>query len=252
MLKLRTLFATALLLTAPVLTSAPALAEPSFNLDVWQGAKVYYQPGFAFLDTGALNQSIAPSGYANYSGTFLSQGGGVQVILDRIVIGGSGYSLNGFRTASGKGDTLGVSSGYGLLNLGYVIFKEQNFSLYPILGIGSGSVRLSSSEALNKLFGFVSSSDVFDLQSSQVVLDLGLGADYLLDFNGDPNHASGLLVGLKLGYVFVPSPPQWESGGRPVGGSVPNLNAQGPYLSLSLGVGTQREQQTSGEAQPFN
>lgn len=223
------------------LTAGSALAEPEFNLDVWQGAKVFYQPGFALLDTGALNQAIAPQTYGNYSGTFLSQGGAVQVMFDRIVIGGAGYSLSGFRTSSATGQTLGVSSGYGLFQLGYVVLREQNFSVYPTLGIGSGSVKISGSDPLNKVFGFNAAADVFDLQSSQVVLDVGVGSDYLIDFNGDPAHASGLVVGLKLGYLLVLSPPQWESGGRPVGGTIPNLNAQGPYLSLSLGIGTQRE-----------
>lgn len=227
---------------------APAQAQPSLDLDVWQGAKAYYQPGFSILDTGPLNQVLAPNNYANFSGFFLSQGGGIQVVLDRIVIGAAGYGLNGFRSSTAGGDSLGVSSGFGLFQLGYVILREQRFSLYPILGIGSGSTRITSSAPLNKVFAFTSSSDLFDMQSSQVVLDLGLGADYLLDFNGDPNHASGLVVGLKLGYVFIPSPPQWESAGRPVGGAVPNLNAQGPYLSISLGIGTEREH--SNESQP--
>lgn len=223
------------------LPMAPASAEPAFNFDVWEGAKAYYQPGFSFLDTNSLNQLIAPAGYANYSNTFLTQGGGAQVILDRIVIGGSGFGLSGFRAASGKGETLAVSGGYGLLNLGYVIVRQKNFSLYPMIGIGSGGVKINSSEALNKLFSFTSNSDVFELQSSQIVMDIGLGADYLIDFNADRKLATGLDVGLKLGYVFVPSPPQWESAGRPVGGSVPNLNTQGVYLSLSLGLGAQRE-----------
>ena len=228
-------------LAATSLLNVPAQAEPSLNLDVWNGAKIYYQPGFSFFDTNALNQAIAPAGYGNYSGTFLSQGGGFQIVLDRIILGGSTFSQSGFRTASSQGQTIGVSSGYGLLNLGYVLWQEKNFSLYPILGIGSGSSKISSSESLAKLFTFNSTTEVNELSSSQIIMDLGLGADYLLDFNGDPAHASGLLVGLKLGYVFVPSPPQWEMGGKPFGGSIPNLNSQGPYLSISLGLGTQRE-----------
>lgn len=230
-----------LLLATGIGAALPAAAEPAFNFDVWEGAKAYYQPGFSFLDTNSLNQLIAPAGYANYSNTFLTQGGGAQVILDRIVIGGSGFGLSGFRAASGKGETLAVSGGYGLLNLGYVIVRQKNFSLYPMIGIGSGGVKINASEALNKLFGFTSGSDVFELQSSQIVMDIGLGADYLIDFNADRKLATGLDVGLKLGYVFVPSPPQWESAGRPVGGSVPNLNTQGVYLSISLGLGAQRE-----------
>lgn len=235
------LLALALTLIATTGLSVPAQAEPEFNLDVWQGAKVFYQPGFSFLDTGALNQAIAPQAYGNFSGTFLSQGGAIQVMFDRILIGGAGYGLSGFRAASASGQTLSVSSGYGLFQLGYVVLREQGFSVYPMLGVGSGSVKMTGSEPLNKLFGFTSNSDVFDLQTSQVLLDIGVGSDYLIDFNGDPAHASGLVVGLKLGYLLVLSPPQWETAGRPVGGSVPNLNAQGPYLSLSLGFGTQRE-----------
>src|SRR5687767_2306031 len=100
---------TTLCCCASLLLSAPALSDPSLNLDVWQGAKLYYQPGFSFLDTGPLNQLLAPNGYANYCRTFLSQGGGVQVVLDRIVLGAGGYGLSGFRAASATGETLGVT-----------------------------------------------------------------------------------------------------------------------------------------------
>lgn len=229
-----------LALLAPCI-AFPASAEPSFDLDVFQGAKAYYQPGFSFLDTGPLNQAITPAGYPNYSNTFITQGGGVQVMLDRIVIGGSGFGLSGFRATSGKGETLAVSGGYGLLNLGYVIYRQKQFSLYPMIGIGSGGIKVSASEALNKLFGFSATSDVYEMQSSQIVMDLGLAADYLIDFNADRRNATGLSVGLKLGYVFVPSPPQWEAGGRAVGGALPSASVQGPYFSLSLGAGTARE-----------
>lgn len=221
----------------------PAQAQASLNLEVFQGAKAWYSPGFSFLDMGGINTAIASFGYNPLSPTFISSGGGAHLILDRIILGGAGYALNGFRSANSQGDILAVQGGYGLFNLGFLVLSESNFSLYPMLGLGSGSVSISGSTALNKLFGLSSSENLDRLDSSQVVLDIGLGADYMIDFNGDPEQASGLLVGLKLGYLFVVSPTQWEANRRIIGGSnLPNLSNQGLYFQLSLGAGTQRSQ----------
>ena len=219
-----------------------AQAEPEFNFDVWKGVKGYYYPGFSFLNTSSLNQTLAENNFSNYSGTFLNQAGGAHVILDRIILGGSGHGLIGFRAASAKGDTIAVDGGYGLLNLGYLLISNKGFNLYPTLGIGSGIMTISSSTALNKLFKFESTEDIFRLNSSQIILDLGISADYMIDFNTDPQHASGILVGLRLGFVFVPSPTQWESNRRVFGGTtLPNLSSQGIYINLMLGGGTVRE-----------
>lgn len=225
------------------LNSQPVCAQPSLNLEVFQGVKAWYSPGFSFLDMAGLNTAIASAGYQPLSPTFISSGGGAHVILDRIILGGSGYVLNGFRGTNASGDILSVQGGYGLFNLGYLILNEGNFSLYPLLGLGSGSISVSGSQSLNQLFGLSGNQSIDRLDSTQVVLDIGLGGDYMIDFNGDPGQTSGLLVGLKLGYLFVVSPTQWESNRRLVGGSnLPSISNQGLYFQLSLGVGTQRSQ----------
>jgi hypothetical protein len=221
--------------------TSPAQSQPNLNWDVFQGAKAWYSPGFSFLDTASLNSAIASQGYNNLSSVFISQSGGAHIILDRIILGGSGAGLNGFRTTNTNGDVLGVSGGYGLFNLGYLIYHEENFSLYPILGIGSGNISISGSGPLNKIFGLSGKEDIARIDSAQVILDIGLAADYLIDFNADPENASGIVVGLKLGYLFVASPTQWESNRQIVGGSnLPNLSNQGIYFNLNLGGGTQR------------
>lgn len=221
---------------------APAtLAQPTLNLDAWNGVKAYYQPGFSFANTGTLSQIMFDNGFSGYSSTFISHGGGAHIILSKIILGGSGYGLTGFRTASDNGSTLSVGGGYGLLNVGYQLFTSNGFSLYPMLGIGGGGMSINSSIPLNKLFGLRTSGDIYTMETSQVVLDLGLAADYLIDFNGDPDEDSGVLVGVKLGFIFVPSPAQWQSNRQILGGSLlPAISAQGPYFSLSLGGGTQR------------
>lgn len=221
---------------------AQAQVEPLINLDVWERAQVFYSPGFAFLDTSPLNQPLGVEGFSPYSGTFISQGGGALINFNGIVIGGSGYGLTGFRSANSAGDTLYVEGRYGLFHLGYEIFSENGFHVYPLLGIGSGSVSVTSSQPLGGIFGFQNAPDATRMDSSQVVLDLALAADYLIDFNANPELATGLLVGLKLGYLFVPSPPQWEANRQVLGGSLPNLNVGGLYVQLMLGAGAGRKE----------
>lgn len=222
-------------------TTALAQQLPPWDLEAFKGAKVFYRPGFSFLGTGDLNQTLEYEGFSPYSPTFISHSGSAHLLLDQILIGASGTGLSGFRSAATTGQTLSVSGGYGLFQLGYQIIKEEGFSLYPMLGIGSGSTQISSSEPLNPLFGLTGSQDVYQMQSSQVILDLGLGADYLVNFSAHPAWDAGLLVGLRLGYLLVPSPPQWQTGPRLLGGNLPGLNNQGFYINLSLGLGAQRD-----------
>lgn len=226
-------------LMALLLSISPAAkAEPGFNLEAFDGVKAYYQPGFSFLDTGAFNRTLEGAGFTPLSGTLISQGASAHIILERVLLGASGQSIQGFRTTASQGGSLSVSGGYGLFQLGYQVWAKDGFSLYPILGIGGGQLQISGSDSLNNLFGLSPTSAINRLETSQVILDLGLGGDYLIDLNGDPHQRSGLLVGLKLGYVFVPSPPQWEHNRQVVGGSaLPQLSSQGPYISLSLGMG---------------
>lgn len=223
-----------------LLCAQGASAQPAFDLEAFKGGKVYYQPGFSFLNTGPLNQTLEGNGFGAYSPFFIAQGGGAHLVLDKILIGASGFGLNGFTATSTQGNSLQISGGYGLFNLGYLIWSEGGFSLYPMLGIGSGSVKINSNQPLNTLLGLSTSNQVSTLESSQVVLDFGLGADYLVDFNADPEHQSGVLVGLRLGYTLIPSPAQWVANGQAVGGRLPELNTQGFYLGLTLGAGSIR------------
>lgn len=221
------------------LWALPVQAQtPSLDLSAFQGARGHYELGFSWLDSAAFNNALESDGFAPLSGTFIRQGGGVEVLLERVLVGASGYALNGFQTANSTGDSFAVNGGYGVFKLGYLVIQEPGFSLYPVMGIGSGSLNVSSSRALNQIFSFAG-DEVFQMQTPQIVLDLGVGADYMIDFNGDPSQDSGVNLGLRLGYAWVPSPQQWRSGQRLLAGQVPNMSVQGPYLQLSLGGGTQ-------------
>lgn len=220
--------------------SLPAQAQPAFDLDAFKGGKLYYQPGFSFLGTSNLNPSLELHGFQPMSGTFVSHNFGAQVVLDRIILGASGTVLNGFTVASSQNGTLQASGGHGLFQVGYILFAENGFSLYPILGLGSGSVKLAGSQALNEVFEISNSKPINSIESSQIVLDLGIGMDYLVDFNADPDYESGVLVGLRAGYLLIPSPNQWSANGQTLAGRLPDFNTQGFYLNLSLGGGSLR------------
>ena len=230
------------LLTSLALWLSPlAQAQPSFNPEVFQGVRGWYTPGFTLLDSASFNAATTDAGYGNLSPVFISQGGGAHVILDRIILGAAFQNSSGFRTVNAKGEALAVQGGHGLFQLGYLLVNSGPFSLYPVLGIGSGSTSIRATGALNTLFGLSRTEAIEQIDSTQVLLDLGLGADYMIDFNGDTTQASGLLVGLRAGYLWVASPPQWESGRQIISGSrLPQLNQQGLYLQLTLGAGTQR------------
>lgn len=235
------LLATAFIGLTTVSANAQSQITDIIDLDAFQGVKIFYEPGLSILDTGALNKTIQSLDFPEHSAYFISQGGGGFIQLDQLLLGATAASLSGFRTANASGETLQIQGGYGLFQIGYRIFAENGFSLYPVIGFGSGNMQISSTTPLNQAFGLKISEDVRSMQTSQWLLDLGLGADYLVNFQAQPGLETGLLIGLRTGYLLVPSPPQWQTNSGIIGGNqVPAMNSQGPYFRVRLGFGTQR------------
>ena len=110
--------------------------------------------------------------YPDETSFLYSTGGGGHIITDKWLIGGEGHAS--------FGDTAG---GYGFFNVGYLIVEKDFVMVYPILGLGGGSMSSATT------------SDV----SSCALLNPGVGVDFLIPLKSN----SGILLGLRGGFTFT-------------------------------------------------
>jgi len=110
--------------------------------------------------------------YPDETSFLYSTGGGGHIITDMWLIGGEGHAS--------FGETAG---GYGFFNVGYLVVKKEFVMVYPILGLGGGSMTSATSETV----------------SSCALLNPAVGVDFLIPVKNN----SGILLGLRGGFTFT-------------------------------------------------
>ncbi|MDX2284559.1 MAG: hypothetical protein NW241_10365 [Bacteroidia bacterium] len=146
---------------------------------------------------------------------------------NRIVMGGEGFTVAQFAIQGSRAVDLAGGAGYGFL--GYEFVRTKRLSLYPLLGIGGGGLRISLQEQPDE--------DQFDayaqgnaagatFSSGWLLGQAALGLNYYGTY--------GQLMGLRIGAYTSPSR-AWES---PFGElqNAPSDRLTGFYFSLLFGL----------------
>jgi len=225
-----------------VITMSVLLVSPSqgrkheATIDV-SGGRGYVMMGTSMLDIDELNTSLSNAGYSELSDNFFTLGGGGHAIINRIIIGGEGHGLMADETTTGN-YTVSLTGGYGLVNVGYLIFSRGGFHLYPLLGIGGGAIDLKIHEREAPSFDEILDDPKrgSELSTGGFLLNVSIGADHLFILGGDEEGEGGLVLGLRAGYTFTPIKGDWNMYDMDVGGG-PDIGITGPYFHLMLGGG---------------
>ncbi|NOY77102.1 MAG: hypothetical protein GXO76_04455 [Calditrichaeota bacterium] len=205
------------------------------------GGLGYFMVGAATIDLSDLNAALHAAGYPKLSDRFLSMGGGGLAFINRLIIGGEGSGLSE-ASVTANGNRITLTGGYGMFEMGYLLFSAQKGGLYPLLGIGGGGLNLNLaeenqsvkfSEILNTPKGSV------QLSSGAFLINLGLGGHYFLRSADRKGEASGFLVGFRLGYVLALTSKNWELQNGTVL-DAPKTTFSGPYFQLTIGGGGQQ------------
>jgi hypothetical protein len=109
-----------------------------------------------------------------------SVGGGGHSLKNRFIIGGEGHSSFGTDNAGG----------YGFFDIGYAVLISDTLVLYPLIGIGGGAMTRPVDPSV----------------SSCALLNPAVGFDYLIHRKSK----SGILLGLRLGYIFTLYSDTWD------------------------------------------
>ena len=220
-----------------MLQALPALAVDAGPKLKSRGAG-YFMFGGSFLDIGRLSTALERSGYSGLSGDFFTLGGGGHVVIGRLVLGGEGHGFSGKSSANGR-YKIALSGGCGFFNLGYVLYSGKGLQVYPLCGLGAGSITLNITDRRTASF-----EDVLNdpgrsarLSTSGFLLNLGLQAEKFIGFGSRSRGEGGLVIGVRAGYMFAPVKGGWELEKIEIDGG-PGTAFAGPYIRLIIGAGS--------------
>lgn len=201
------------------------------------GGVGYFTPGASILTISKLNSELSSKNYPKFNNTFSSVGGGGHAIISNFIIGGEGQGLIGKEQTTDK-RTLNIAGGYGVFNLGYILFEKNGLMIYPIVGLGGSGLSISITERMIPKFSEVIDSlkGHIELSTGAFMLNFALGADYLISLDRQENTHSGVLVGIRIGFTFTPVAGDWKMDDVKVS-SGPETGLNGVYIKLLIGGG---------------
>jgi len=230
-----TLSMTAVVIMSLLLTSLLLGQESTIEEGAGMGWGIL---GFQTFDTEALNSTLENNTYSAFSDKFFTVGGGGQGIIKRVILGGEGYALLGETSTQGNRET-SIAGGAGFFNLGYVALSTKTLRMYPLLGIGGGAIGLrifEKSEGLSFEDVLKDPKRSVELTTGGLLLNLSLGADYLIIMEENEEGAGGLIFGLRIGYTVAPIKGDWMMDDLTVSDG-PELGMTGPFIRLMIGGG---------------
>jgi hypothetical protein len=213
------------LLAGLLLVSVAAAARPV------NGGFGCFGPTVGFVNFDGLNAAFDSGGITRQLGSMhWGFGGAGYALIDRIVIGGSGWG--GSQTVASDSLRAQVEISGGEFDLGYQVFSMKHLIVAPMLGIGGSGYTIE----LQKLSGTIPSFN-------ELLLNPGRTSKVSFSsFSITPQLMVTVpisFVGLQLrgGYCYTPTNPEWEleNGGKLPSG--PTISKGMPFATLNVVFG---------------
>ncbi len=213
-------------LLAGLLLASVAVAAPPVN-----GGFGCVGPTVGIVDFSGLDNALAAGSITQKLGSMQwGFGGGAFALVNRVVIGGSGWGSSQTVGSNDLRATVEIASGE--FDLGYQVFSMKHLLIAPVLGIGGGGYTIE----LQKLSGMPLTFDSLlknpgytsKVSFSSLTLSPQLMVTVPISFVG---------VQLRGGYCYTPTTPQWglEGGGRLSSG--PTISKGMPFATLNVVFG---------------
>jgi len=192
--------------------------------------------GYAHLNNSDF-QKFLPEGFYQLSESYLLLGGEGYGLKGNFLVGGSGQAIVGQDESNGSLKTE-ISGGMGFFNLGYTLVNQDKIKVFPMLGIGGGSMELRISEhkdvSVNEIIQ--EPSREITLEVGNFLLDFSLGLDYIPRIHMAKNgkEGGGFKTGVRVGYMLGFNSDNWNYGGGDVNGA-PNFGLNSFYVKMVIG-----------------
>lgn len=204
------------------------------KMSIW-----YFSAGGNMLNIGDLNDAIEAVGYPTISENFYSFGlGGHSVMKKNFILGMEAQMLMS-EEVSGNNLENSMDAAYGMLNFGINLWSRNMFRVYPLIGLGYGSLKFKiQEEGTSPTFSeiLLDPRRNVTLRTSGFLLNIALGADYIIKFGKHKKKDRGLLVGFRFGYTTTPFKGDWQVNETEITGG-PEIGITGPYIRLIIGGG---------------
>lgn len=205
-------------------------------------------PGAAFIGGGIsgiatdeLDNRLVARGYPTFGGTATVLGiGAYRMLSSGVMLGfeGNGLIIGEEDHAGGE---VGLGGGYATLGVGFAFQLLPRARVYPRVGLGAGGMGMwiesaEDSAAFDEVLANPTPApDAREqvLSRDGVVIDAGGGVEFT-----PIRWGSGLLIGLRFGYLFAPFDSSWDlirgiSSSDVTGG--PDATISGPYIRVVVG-----------------
>jgi hypothetical protein len=213
-------------LLAGLMLTSVAVAAPPFN-----GGFGCFGPTVGIVDFSGLDAAFATGGITQKLGSMQwGFGGAGFALIDRVVIGGSGWGSSQTIGSNDLRATVEIAGGE--FDLGYQVYSLKKLLIAPMLGIGGGGYTIE----LQKLSGMPPNFDSL-LQNpgytsrvsfSGLTLSPQLMVTVPISFVG---------VQLRGGYCYTPMHPAWALEGGSKLASGPSISKGMPFVTLNVVFG---------------
>ncbi len=231
---------------APVLAAQGARGEGVGSGGTFPYVSVFFATGGSLTSTGDLNARLDTAGFFAVSNDAISYGGGVRGRWGRMVFGGEFSAIDfGEEGDPVRGKTSALRSRYYLAQVGYATWAGRHLNVYPMLGIGAGSMSLTLADrngggtpptGVDPTFTEIVLHPNYSslVVANYLLFEPAIGADWLvLRSVGD---RLGLSIGARLGKSFAPNRAAWKlHGSKVIGG--PDVGPDGMFARFTFGIG---------------
>ena len=193
--------------------------------------------GGNYLELNELNTYLTDRGFPQVPLKYLSYGLGGHFINHKMVFGVELLFLMEQTTTGHDDYNLSTSAKIMILNFGHLIYWKKGLKMYPFLGAGYGRFKMITAQ--NNIDSF---DDIGNLHKSSesrfsnMILNLGFGTDYFLDYEPRKKGRNNIIIGFRVGINFIPFHSTWKVNRIAVPDG-PNIGINGPYFRVIIGLG---------------
>lgn len=197
--------------------------------------KLFAGIGGAFFDFYDLNSRLNKTSYPSVGNEYLHFGANYQLIYNKVITDFEYYkiAINNNRNDTYKTSLQGE---YGFVNIGFLVVSARHFQLYPLVGVGGGTINLEITQEGEFSFDNIlqNSQNIVKMSKSGAVINIGLGADFIISVDKKKS-SPAFLIGIRGGYTYDTSGTEWTANGLAIDNG-PAVGLSGFYVRLMLGM----------------
>ncbi|MEK7431975.1 MAG: hypothetical protein AABZ74_02490 [Cyanobacteriota bacterium] len=189
-------------------------------------------------NTNELNKILTKNDYPAFTGNSIYWGTGSRNIVGKVITGSENSSTLESKILKNDSKYSSYLSGKfsSILHVGYSVYSDDKFNIYPIVGLGLGTEYLDFyKKPASLVFEDIlkSPENGSSFLNTSIISDIGIATDYVFRFGKKENQV-GIAIGLKAGYVLNIYSLGFNLKDYKIS-NAPNLDSSGFYVKFFAG-----------------